>query len=252
MQNSVYVRKSAGAVAACLVCILAVFAQTRKKTDVQHDGFNGGVRTVLTENAKLSLKQGQLVESSRRFSSKWSYDIEGRLIEERTLGSYRTYRYDQNGNRYEARSIHPGKSPVNLDDFHYQQEKSTDGSSLYRWIAKYDASGNRIEETVFTGVREPHSQLLYRYDNQGRRIEVIRQALGAPIDRVVYVYDAAGRLEEKMQYDDGRTTPSERTHSFEFDSTGNWVKSTISKPRKRSGKVSLEPVEVTYRTITYY
>jgi hypothetical protein len=200
MKKRVLRRNTAAVVGACLLCTLAVFAQQQKRNDVQHDGFNGRVRTVLTENAKLSLKKGQLVESRRHFFSKWTYDIEGHLVEERTLGSYRTYRYDGDGNRYEARRIHPGTFPVSLDDFRYQQEKSIDGSSLYRWIAKYDTSGNRIEETVFSGVREPHSKLFYKYDNQGKRVEVSRQVLGATTARVVYVYDAVGRLEEKRQY----------------------------------------------------
>jgi len=239
---------------ACFVWVLCAgsIAQPLRKTDVQHDGLKGQVRTVLTETAKLSVKKGQLGESRRSFSSSWTYDREGRLIEERAHGSYRTYRYDGDGTRYEARSIHPTTSALSLDDFRFQQERSYDGSFLYKWTSKYDASGNRIEEGVFSGVREPHSRLFYRYDDKGRRIEVTRQVLGAITFRAIYSYDAMGRLEEKTTYEEGAATPSERANLFEFDSTGNWIKATLSKPRKKSGKISIEPVEVTYRTITYY
>ncbi|HEX8117816.1 MAG TPA: energy transducer TonB, partial [Pyrinomonadaceae bacterium] len=41
-------------------------------------------------------------------------------------------------------------------------------------------------------------------------------------------------------------------YAYEFDAVGNWVKMTTSVAVLEGGKVSFEPSEVTYRTISYY
>src|SRR5205809_2309460 len=158
-------------VAVVFIWMMPVLGQNRT-TDVQHDGFKGRVRTVLTETAKLKEKGGKLTESPRVFASKWSYDIQGNLAEEQTSGSLRLYRYSDDGNRYEKRAARwmSGGPPTALD-FQSQQGKAADGLGVFKWVSKYDSAGNRIEETVFSGVRESHARFVYKYDDRGKRVE---------------------------------------------------------------------------------
>jgi YD repeat-containing protein len=235
-----------------VICAEPVAGQTRK-LDVEHDGFKGKVRTVLTETAKLKEKKGKVAESHRGFASIWRYDVQGNLVEEQTTGSLRQYRYDNGGNRYEKRASR-GMSggPPTAADFKFQQGKAADGSRLFKWVSKYDSAGNRIEETVFSGVREYHARFVYKYDDKGRRVDVTYEAQGSPTKRFVYSYDDTGRLRQKLEYQGKEPAPLRRSQDFEFDSAGNWVKSTTQVRRKRGGKDYFESAEVVYRTITYY
>ena len=45
---------------------------------------------------------------------------------------------------------------------------------------------------------------------------------------------------------------SKEIYQYEFDNVGNWKKMNTSVAVYEDGKLSFEPVEVTYRTITYY
>jgi hypothetical protein len=53
-------------------------------------------------------------------------------------------------------------------------------------------------------------------------------------------YDAKGRLINREYY------------SYEFDSTGNWIRRKMSKLHGSEGNLTYEPFEVNYRTISYY
>jgi hypothetical protein len=223
-----------------------------KRSDVEHDGFKGRVRTVLVESAKLSNKNGKLTEGRRKFHSKWSYDSRGVLVEEEIKGSRRLYRYDTDGNRYEKRSSSWMAGPPSTEDFRNQQDRAADGSWLFKWVCKHDSDGNRIEETIYSGAREPHSRFSYRYDDKGRRAEVSHEAQGSTTKRFTYAYNEAGQIRERLEFSGSDTVAGRRQQDFEFDSSGNWVKSTTFASRKKAGKKQFEPVEVSYRTITYY
>lgn len=219
------------------VSCLGLAANQIRKSDVEHDGFKGRVRTVLIESAKLSKKGGNQTERRREFISKWTYDTAGRLVEEEMRNSHRLYRY-VNGNRYEKRSSLLIGAPPTADDF--------------EWVARYDAAGNRIEEAIFSGPRQRHSRFIYTYDDSGRRVSVTYDARDSPTKRFTYSYDETGHLRERLEYKEREGVASRRQQDFVFDSTGNWIKSTTSVLRKKAGKQYFEPVEVSYRTITYY
>ncbi|HEU0050015.1 MAG TPA: TonB family protein [Nitrososphaera sp.] len=54
-----------------------------------------------------------------------------------------------------------------------------------------------------------------------------------------------------LRADDGSILSKEK-YDYEFDEFGNWKKMTSSVGVYESGKLSYEPVELTYRTISYY
>lgn len=130
----------------------------------EQDGLNGPVRRVRTETAKLSNKNGKLVEGQRATLEVSAYDIKGAKIEN----------------------------------------------------AYYPIPGAAI-----TGKE------VYKYDDKGNIIEMTLQ-------------------------DDKGTLLSKETYTYEFDQFANWTKMTTSVAVIENGKITFEPTEVTYRTISYY
>lgn len=130
----------------------------------EQDGLNGPVRRVRTETAKLSNKNGKMVEGQRVPLEVAAYDIKGAKIEN----------------------------------------------------AYYPVPGAAV-----TGKE------VYKYDDKGNIIEMTLQ-------------------------DEKRTLLSKETYTYEFDQFGNWTKMTTSVAVIENGKITFEPTEITYRTISYY
>jgi TonB family protein len=70
--------------------------------------------------------------------------------------------------------------------------------------------------------------------------------------REVYKYDEKGNISEMTLHAPDGSLISKETYTYEFDLVGNWVKMTASVAVIEGGKLSFEPTEITYRTITYY
>lgn len=242
---------------ACVVVVLGTsfgrraLCQTRK-SDAQHDGFVEKVRTVVTEISKLKQKGAKMSERQRDFVSKWTYDKAGNLVEEQIGQTYRAYHHDGDGNRYERRTSRSMSAPPTAAEYQIQSAASPGRSGILKWVARYDSGGNRFEEDVLSAGYQLHAKFLYRYDDKHRRIEVIYEAQGLGAKRFNYVYDASGRIQEKLEYRGKETSPIRRSQDFQFDSEGNWIKCTTLELRKKGGKKEFVPVETQYRTITYY
>ena len=68
----------------------------------------------------------------------------------------------------------------------------------------------------------------------------------------VYKYDDKGNIVEMTLLNTDGTLLSKETYAYEFDAFGNWTKMTASIAVIEGGKISYEPTEVTYSTISYY
>ena len=94
-------------------------------------------------------------------------------------------------------------------------------------ITTYGIKGNRIENTSFPTGGAVAGKEEYKYDERGNMIEMtVRDDRGSIINREAY--------------------------SYEFDKFGNWTKMVTSLLVFENGELKREPVEVTYRTVTYY
>ena len=94
-------------------------------------------------------------------------------------------------------------------------------------LTTYGFNGNRVENTSYPGGDSLIGKEEYKYDNRGNIIEMtLRDDRGAIISREAY--------------------------SYEFDTFGNWTKMVTSLVVFENGQLKREPVEVTYRTVTYY
>ena len=111
------------------VSLVGASGAQRRKSDLEHAGLLGKVKTVKAEEAKLSNKSGKPVEGKRVQLEIQNYGENGMLVKSVRIdaglrGDY-FYSYDANGNRLEL-------------------IRSSVSSSHVKTEFKYDANGNRI------------------------------------------------------------------------------------------------------------
>jgi tetratricopeptide (TPR) repeat protein len=94
---------------------------------------------------------------------------------------------------------------------------------------------------------------LTTYGIKGNRIENTSYPLkGGLVGKEEYKYDERGNITEMTVRDDRGAILSREAYSYEFDKLGNWTKMTTSLVVFENGELKREPIEVTYRTVTYY
>jgi len=104
-----------------------------------------------------------------------------------------------------------------------------EGSRKLLAVAVYDRAGRKVSGEIYGGDDSSPT----RYSE-------------------AYKYDDRGNVVETRALDESGSLVSQEVHTYEFDSMGNWIVMRTSAAVIEDGKVSYEPVEVTYRTITYY
>jgi len=92
------------------------------------------------------------------------------------------------------------------------------------------------------------------YDQKGNRVDnaYFLEAGGTLTGKEVYKYDDKGNIVEMTLHNEDGSLLSKEVYAYEFDAVGNWVKMTTSVAIIEGGKVTFEPSEVTYRTISYF
>ncbi len=91
------------------------------------------------------------------------------------------------------------------------------------------------------------------YGIKGNRIENTSYPIGgALVGKEEYKYDKRGNITEMTVRDERGAILSREAYNYEFDKFGNWTKMVTSLVLFENGELKREPVEVTYRTLTYY
>lgn len=92
------------------------------------------------------------------------------------------------------------------------------------------------------------------YDMQGKRVDTVSYPVETttPAGNLQYGYDDKGNIIEKIVRASDGSILGKEGYKYEFDELGNWKKMTTSVAVYENGKVGYDPIEVTYRTITYY
>src|SRR5215207_6792734 len=92
------------------------------------------------------------------------------------------------------------------------------------------------------------------YDQKGNRVDnaYFLEAGGTLTGKEVYKYDDKGNIVEMTLHNADGSLLAKEVYAYEFDAVGNWVKMTTSVAMIEGGKVSFEPSEVTYRSISYF
>ena len=109
-------------------------------------------------------------------------------------------------------------------------------------------SGKRVE-----GARELLETTTYDY--QGNRIDNSYYVVSASsyTGKEEYKYDDQGNIIEMTVRDrDTGSILSKEIYRYELDAVGNWTKMKTFLVVFEAGKLSYEPIDVTYRNITYY
>ena len=92
------------------------------------------------------------------------------------------------------------------------------------------------------------------YDAKGLRIDSVAYPVESNIlpGKEQYQYDDKGNIVEMVLRGDDGSILSKEEYEYQFDEFGNWKKMTSLVALYESGKLTYEPVEVTYRMISYY
>jgi Tetratricopeptide repeat len=91
------------------------------------------------------------------------------------------------------------------------------------------------------------------YGIKGNRIENTSYPTGGAVaGKEEYKYDEHGNITEMTVRDNRGSIVSREAYNYEFDKFGNWTKMVTSLVVFENGELKREPVEVTYRTVTYY
>src|SRR5215217_8234198 len=91
------------------------------------------------------------------------------------------------------------------------------------------------------------------YGIKGDRIENTSYPLkGGLVGKEEYKYDDRGNITQMTVRDDRGAILSREAYEYQFDKFGNWTKMTTSLVVFENGELKREPIEVTYRTVTYY
>ena len=113
----------------------------------------------------------------------------------------------------------------------------------------------RLSLNSGTLVEEPRELLeLTSYDLKGKRTDNSYYLVprDSQTGREEYAYDDRGNVQETTRRDDGGRILGKEVYAYEYDALGNWVKQVASTVVYEGGRVTQQPVEVTYRTINYY
>src|ERR1051325_4753675 len=91
------------------------------------------------------------------------------------------------------------------------------------------------------------------YGIKGNRVENTSYPLpGSLVGKEEYKYDEHGNITEMTVRDERGSIISREAYTYEFDKFGNWTKMVTSLVVFENGELKREPIEVTYRTVTYY
>jgi tetratricopeptide (TPR) repeat protein len=91
------------------------------------------------------------------------------------------------------------------------------------------------------------------YGVKGNRVDNTSYPIkGGLVGKEEYKYDERGNITEMTVRDDKGAILSREAYDYQFDKLGNWTKMTTSLVVFENGELKREPIEVTYRTVTYY
>ncbi|HEY6243848.1 MAG TPA: tetratricopeptide repeat protein [Pyrinomonadaceae bacterium] len=137
------------------------------------------------------------------------------------------------------------RHPVSVLDSNKEQD------GLVGAVRRIKTESAKIENDASEGPRELIE--LTTYGLKGNRIENVSYPASDPVvGKQEYKYDDRGNITEMTVRNDEGSIVSREAYDYEFDTVGNWIKMVTSLMLFENGKLKREPVETTYRTISYY
>jgi RHS repeat protein len=240
--------------------LLVSVATVSAKTDRERAGLIGPVQTASTVTAS-PLREGERAVST--------YDAKGNELETAlyhspesggALAEKSIHAYDAEGNRratvtYSGDGLLLKKTTYAYDARGNLTEmiSSDDAGLIEKTTYTDDEKGRLTEEVVYYAHGPVTRRSAYAYDLQGNRIQSLSYARDGSSTKTACTYDTKGNVTMRTTYATDGSLLDKLTYSYEFDSTGNWIKQTesICDPTAQSGESACAPSAVSSRTLTY-
>src|SRR5689334_11579872 len=129
---------------------------------------------------------------------------------------------DQDGLVGSVRRVKTETAKIEIKD-----GRSVEGPPQLVEITTYGIKGNRVENTSYP-------------------------IAGSLVGKEEYKYDERGNITEMTVRDERGSIVNREAYTYEFDKFGNWTKMVTNLVVFENGELKREPIEVTYRTVTYY
>lgn len=251
--------------------VVSVYRFRRDGRLVSHSqSFSDGtplVSEVFHYNSYQRLVQRSLFRNGSRPQRimRYRYDRFGRLQRVRHLsGSHRLelqedFVYNQLGLAAEKRSYAADGTQTLLTTYHYdrlrrltnQRAVGADGTLQRRLVFSYSDAGHHEElyERGPSGTLQLRTLRHYNLAGQMIRLDQTQQG---NTGRVVLEYNRRQRLVRRLEYDTNSRVQATWSYRYREDRHGNWIKRSEYQHQTRFGKKFLQPVSVTYRSITYH
>lgn len=207
------------------------------------------------------------------------YNAEGQL-------DFRTvHDYDNRGQLLKETSFNPDETFSYSAEFSYTRQGSekrttyfTPGNVAdYTSLETFNKEGNRLEESATNTEGELEYKVTYRYNGDGRLLEEIAfRPDGSQDYRLVneydkgnlvktteynenneafytysYTYDDKGNITERATETQDGTRDVYR-YTYEYDEAGNWMTRETQRLVDKFDQETLEPTEITHRSIQYF
>ena len=139
-------------------------------------------------------------------------------------------------------------APVSILD----STKEQDG--LVGSVRRVKTESAKLELKAGKVVEGPRQLLeITTYALTGNRIENVSYPVAnTSVGKEEYKYDDKGHIVEMTLRGEGGAILSREAYDYEFDRFGNWTKMITSLVVFEDGQLKREPVEATYRTLTYF
>lgn len=232
----------------------------KEKTDAEDENLRGKVKTVTEESEDLS---GTWSVQGRHFDSIEDYNEKGNRLKQLLFDSkaipfqITVYGYIDGARVSSSKIITYENSPPPLMAISKPNNKEVAKSDpRYSYKFEYKYIDGKLAETRWI---MNNNSLWIRYVNnyKGNQVEeLVYDKEGKLNQKYLTVLDDNGNEVERTNFNvlgiqrDGDSKYSIKYDSF--DEKGNWTKKTTSKLVMENGKQIYKPINIKYRTITYY
>lgn len=267
------------------------------------DKLIGRVHSVRAETLKFSFTSSKRKEGKRYLSSIEEYDAQAKLTKSISYKPDGSIEFDWTppANPNEQKAFMGESNSDEVTELRIKAEYDEKGNiakestytlegELLAWtLYKYDAAGNRIEESEFhkgelmrrdthtydqNGKKistsrydslidsgdNPDMKWEYQYDSKNNLLAVnAYDSDGSTLSKTRYEYDSAGSVTEEVHYESGGSLSHRTIYVYKYDSKGNWIRRTTYRVTMISPKETDQAelpernvTEILYRTIIYY
>lgn len=222
-----------------------------KKSDREQDRLKGPVGSVRVEKATITRENNQTAEGQRRRVQKIRYNEKGEMVEmivyaDDYISRLLFFTGDGQGNT--VASVFERSNPM-APPPDPSTPQVTNSKKILKHVFKYDNKGNRTEDAVYVEDGTLFRKDVYLYDVDGKQFGLKSFDEKGETDSSRFTYDSKGMIATQTFASQTGKITERRSYIYELDVQGNWVKQTASRILD-TGK--LEPLEVIYRTISYY